>query len=83
MTIIDNFISITDIRKKASFYINNISKNWDKIIFVNNKPKAVLIDIEKYDKLLNNNIEFSWLIWSQEVIWTEEYNNLLTLMRKA
>jgi len=83
MTIIDNFISITDIRKKASFYINNIKSGWDKIIFVNNKPKAVLIDIEKYDKLLNNNIEFSWLIWSQEFIWTEEHSNLLTLMRKA
>lgn len=84
MTFVDNFISITDIRKKASFYINNIEKTGNKIIFVNNKPKAVLIDIKMYESLLNkSDIEFESILWSAEVLWSEEHENLLSLMRKA
>lgn len=84
MTFVDNFISITDIRKKASFYINNISKTWNKIIFVNNKPKAVLIDIKIYESLLNkSDIEFESMSWSAEALETEDYKNLLSLMKKA
>ncbi|MDD5213801.1 MAG: type II toxin-antitoxin system Phd/YefM family antitoxin [Candidatus Gracilibacteria bacterium] len=84
MTFVDNFISITDIRKKASFYINNIEKTGNKIIFVNNKPKAVLIDIKMYESLLNkSDIEFESILGSAEVLGSEEHENLLSLMRKA
>lgn len=53
----EKFISITDLRKNASTYVWWISKSWEKIIFVNNKPKAVLIDFDIYDKLVNENIK--------------------------
>ena len=84
MSIVDKFVSITDVRRNASFYINNINKNWEKIILVNNKPKAVLIDIKIYEQLIEkNNIEFESLEWSSETLWTKEHNTLLSLMRKA
>lgn len=63
MTIADKFISITDIRKNASFYINNIGSTGERLIFVNNKPKAVLIDIKVYENLLGKkNVEFEPLV---------------------
>jgi prevent-host-death family protein len=84
MTYVDKFISITDIRKNASFYINNIKETWDKIIFVNNKPKAVLIDIANYEDFLKKeDIKFEWLSWSEEIIWTKQHNDLISLMKKA
>lgn len=49
----DKFISITDLRKNASTYIWWIVSWWEKIIFVNNKPRAVLIDFELYDKFIS------------------------------
>ena len=50
----EKFISITDLRKNASSYVWWIAKTWEKIIFVNNKPKAVLIDFDIYDKMIQN-----------------------------
>ncbi len=44
-------ISITDLRKNATMYLGSLKK--PKYIFVNNKPKAVLIDIDEYEKLNN------------------------------
>ena len=85
MTITDRFVSITDIRKNASFYINNISSTGERLIFVNNKPKAVLIDIKMYEELLqkSNNIEFEPLIWSEEMLGMKEHAMLISLMRDA
>jgi len=44
-------ISITDLRKNATTYLGSLKK--PKYIFVNNKPKAVLMDIDEYEKLNN------------------------------
>jgi len=41
-------ISVTDLKKNANAYIQDL---WTpKFIFVNNKPKAVLVDIDTYEK---------------------------------
>jgi hypothetical protein len=84
MKIIDKCISVTDIRKNASFYINNIGTTGERLIFVNNKPKAVLIDIHIYEELLKSrDIEFEPLTWSGEISTSKEHINLLELMRNA
>jgi prevent-host-death family protein len=84
MIIADKFISITDIRKNASLYINNISTTGERLILVNNKPKAVLIDITIYEELLEKrNIEFESMTGSDEVLGTKEHKSLLSLMKTA
>jgi hypothetical protein len=42
-------ISVTDLRKHATSYLQSLKI--PKYIFVNNKPKAVLLDIDIYEKL--------------------------------
>ena len=81
----DKFISITDIRKNASSYISNIKKTWNKIIFVNNKPKAMLIDIDEYEKLIAKKIDlkFEPIKWSEEILTEEEHTNFIDLLRNA
>jgi prevent-host-death family protein len=44
-------ISINELKTNTSEYINLLSKTGDKYIFVHSKPKAVLIDIDKYEKI--------------------------------
>ena len=46
----DQCISVTDLKKNMNAYVKNLRK--DKIIFVNNAPVAVLIDIKKYEKMI-------------------------------
>lgn len=45
--IVDNIISITDLRKKATTLIEHIK---ECIIVVHNTPKAALISIDQYKK---------------------------------
>lgn len=45
----EQLISITDLRKDATSIIKNLSL--PKYIFVNNKPKAVVMDMEEYETL--------------------------------
>ena len=58
----DKVISISDLRTNATKIINSIPETGDKYVFVHNKPKAVLVDVdwfetvsEKYNK---HGIEF-------------------------
>jgi prevent-host-death family protein len=46
----DQCISVTDLKKNMNAYIKDLRK--DKIIFVNNAPIAVLIDIKKYENMM-------------------------------
>lgn len=41
-------ISVTDLKKNANAYIQDLAV--PKFIFVNNKPTAVLLDIDVYEK---------------------------------
>jgi prevent-host-death family protein len=46
----DQCVSVTDLKKNMNAYVKDLKK--DKIIFVNNAPVAVLIDIKKYEKMM-------------------------------
>ena len=46
----DQCVSVTDLKKNMNAYVKDLRK--DKIIFVNNAPVAVLIDIKKYEKMM-------------------------------
>ena len=46
----DQCVSVTDLKKNMNAYVKDLKR--DKIIFVNNAPVAVLIDIKKYEKMI-------------------------------
>ena len=48
----DQCVSVTDLKKNMNAYIKDLKK--DKIIFVNNAPVAVLMDVKKYEKMMQN-----------------------------
>ena len=48
--ITDQCVSVTDLKKDMNAIIKDLRK--EKIIFVNNTPIAVLMDVRKYEKLL-------------------------------
>lgn len=43
-------ISVTDLRTRTKEYLESL-KEGEKYIFVNNKPRAVLMDIDEYENL--------------------------------
>jgi prevent-host-death family protein len=47
----DQCVSVTDLKKNMNAYVKDLKR--DKIIFVNNAPVAVLIDIKKYEKMMH------------------------------
>jgi len=47
------YISITELRQNATQCIQDLQKTKEKIIFINNKPQAVLIDFDQYEKIKN------------------------------
>ena len=48
----DQCISITDLKKNMNAYVKDLWK--EKIIFVKNKPVAVLMDVNKYEEIIGN-----------------------------
>lgn len=50
--ITDQCVSVTDLKKDMNAIIKNLKR--EKIIFVNNAPVAVLMDVRKYEKLLKS-----------------------------
>ena len=47
----DQCVSVTDLKKNMNAYVKDLRK--DKIIFVNNSPVAVLMDVKKYEKMMS------------------------------
>lgn len=47
----DQCISVTDLKKNMNSYVKDLKR--DKIIFVNNAPVAVLMDVKKYEKMMH------------------------------
>ena len=47
----DQCISVTDLKKNMNAYIKDLRR--DKIVFVNNTPVAVLMDVKKYEKMMH------------------------------
>jgi len=54
--ITDQCVSVTDLKKDMNAIIRNLKR--EKIIFVNNTPVAVLMDVKKYEKI----------IWEKDII---------------
>ena len=50
--ITDQCVSVTDLKKDMNAIIKDLKR--EKIIFVNNTPVAVLMDVRKYEKILKN-----------------------------
>lgn len=48
----DQCISITDLKKNMNAYVKDLWK--EKIIFVKNKPVAVLMNVNKYEEITGN-----------------------------
>ena len=46
----DQCVSVTDLKKNMNAYVKDLKK--DTIIFVNNAPVAVLMDVKKYEKMM-------------------------------
>ena len=49
----DQCVSVTDLKKNMNSYVKDLKR--DKIIFVNNIPVAVLMDVKKYEKMMHEN----------------------------
>lgn len=49
--ITDQCVSVTDLKKNMNAYVKDLKR--DKIIFVNNIPVAVLMDVKKYEKMMH------------------------------
>ena len=60
----DQCVSVTDLKKNMNAYVKNLKK--DKIIFVNNAPVAVLMDVKKYEKMMKENNYLN--IWNENSI---------------
>ena len=45
----DKVISISDLRTNATKIIKDLPKTGDKYIFIHNKPRAVLVDIDWFE----------------------------------
>ena len=58
--ITDQCISITELKRNASAVIKTLKKDWNKIIFVNNKPIAVLSDIDNFNLSIEEPFEFDF-----------------------
>jgi len=85
--ITDKVISISDLRTNATKIINDLPKSNEKYIFVHNKPKAVLIDIDLYEKMMKD-YEFpsiediqSYKESSHWKDWVEAFTFLDSLMK--
>jgi prevent-host-death family protein len=48
--ITDQCVSVTDLKKDMNAIIKNLKR--EKIIFVNNTPVAVLMDVRKYERIV-------------------------------
>ena len=49
--ITDQCVSVTDLKKDMNAIIKDLKR--EKIIFVNNTPVVVLMDVRKYEKILS------------------------------
>ena len=47
----DQCVSVTDLKKNMNSYVKDLRR--DMIIFVNNAPVAVLMDVKKYEKIMH------------------------------
>ena len=61
----DQCVSVTDLKKNMNAYIKDLRR--DKIVFVNNTPVAVLMDVKKYEKMMHESNSLNiWIESAQQ-----------------
>ena len=60
----DQCVSVTDLKKNMNAYVKDLKR--DKIIFVNNTPVAVLMDVKKYEKMMHEGNYLSIWVETQQ-----------------
>ncbi len=63
----EKYLSITELRQNATKCIHDLASTKEKIIFINNKPQAVLVDFNQYEKMKE-------LLYIQ--VWTLDINQI-------
>lgn len=63
----EKYLSITELRQNATQCIQDLQKTKEKIIFINNKPQAVLIDFDQYEKIKNLLYTHIWTLDQDEI----------------
>lgn len=58
--ITDQCVSITDLKRNASWLIKSLKKEWNKVIFINNKPVALLVDIDNFNLSIDEPFDFDF-----------------------
>ena len=53
-------VSVSELRKNMSMYIDEVQQNRHKIIFSNNKPVAVLVSIDQYPMDIQPSFSFDF-----------------------
>lgn len=53
-------VSITDLKKNASRLVKSLKRDGHKIIFVNNKPVAILSDIDNFQMRVDEVFDFDF-----------------------
>ncbi|MGE3278933.1 MAG: type II toxin-antitoxin system prevent-host-death family antitoxin [Candidatus Altimarinota bacterium] len=53
----DQCVSITDLRRNAKEVLERLPKTGVQYIFVNNRPKAVLVDIDDFEERYSSPVE--------------------------
>lgn len=84
---LDHIISVSDLgRGKASKVIQDVEKNKDQYIVVkNNKPQAVILSVDEYNKLMETREELELLLMATKRINESnpsEYSSLKTVMEE-
>lgn len=61
----DQCISVTELKKDTKKVLDVLKKEWEMIVLVNNKPVAILKDINNYS--LNTKEYFDFDFWEEWV----------------
>ncbi len=69
--ITDKIISISDLRTNATNVIKELPQTGSKYIFVHNKPKAVLVDIDWYDNV-SKSFDQHWIEMVEPDEWEKK-----------
>jgi PHD/YefM family antitoxin component YafN of YafNO toxin-antitoxin module len=66
----DKIISISDLRTNATKIIDNLPKTGDQYIFVHNKPRAVLVNVDWFEAV-NEKFNKHWVEYVNPNIFEE------------
>ena len=73
--IIDQCVSVTDLKRDTKSILSSLKIDGPKIIFVNNKPVAVLKDISDSDLVISEEFNFEfWEEWIDPKIILDHFN---------